>query len=33
LQYREFFPYLLLAAGLLLLVELLLRETRFRQLP
>jgi Ca-activated chloride channel family protein len=33
LQYREFFPYLLLAAGILLFLELLLRETRFRQLP
>jgi Ca-activated chloride channel family protein len=33
LQYREFFPYLLLAAGLLLLTELILRETWLRQLP
>ncbi|MCK4858708.1 MAG: VWA domain-containing protein [candidate division Zixibacteria bacterium] len=33
LQYREFFPYLLLAAGLLLFLESSLRETRFRQLP
>jgi Ca-activated chloride channel family protein len=33
LQYREFFPYLLLFAGLLLALELTLRETRFRQLP
>jgi Ca-activated chloride channel family protein len=33
LQYREFFPYLLLLAAALLLLELLLRETWLRQLP
>jgi Ca-activated chloride channel family protein len=33
LQYREFFPYLLIAAAVLLFVELALRETWFRQLP
>lgn len=33
LQYQEFFPYLLLAAAALLLLEMLLRETWLRQLP
>jgi Ca-activated chloride channel family protein len=33
LQYREYFSYLLFAAGLLLLIEIVLRETVFRQLP
>jgi Ca-activated chloride channel family protein len=33
LQYNEFFPYFLVAAALLLLLELLLRETILRRLP
>ena len=33
LQFDQYFPYFLMAAALLLLLELLLRETLFRRLP
>ena len=33
LQFDQYFPYFLIAAALLLLLELVLRETLFRRLP